>query len=280
MRRGTCKCSTSRTSWRRRRTRSRSSRTQQRCHGPVSLGKWLQNNLQSYRLNGLRHNQPNLFPHRTAGPTIPNSYQGINSISENYFEDYFDPISLHAERDGPKGGNLHKAMTLANNGQENFFSFEESKVQPRSSVEDPSIPRSYEEVKSPLLMSQPRLKPLLSQETLESDQGVRDTRQSLFNLEDQMDIVPERVLLQICAHECEEKRTCLSVSEDGTKVVTGGADQAIRVWSVQTGLLLYEYTRVGSGVIRIKFASTSSLIAASTLDSLVKVYQAKSQTVR
>ena len=47
---------------------------------------------------------------------------------------------------------------------------------------------------------------------------------SVFNLQDQMDIVPERVLLQISAHDCEEKRTCLSLSEDGTKVVTGGAD--------------------------------------------------------
>ena len=94
----------------------------------------------------------------------------------------------------------------------------------------------------------------------------------MFNVQDQMDIVPERVLHQIKAHECEEKRTCLSVNQDGTMIATGGADQAIRVWNAYTGDLKYEYTKVGSGVIRIKFASSGALIAASTLDSVVKVY--------
>jgi WD40 repeat protein len=53
---------------------------------------------------------------------------------------------------------------------------------------------------------------------------------------------------------------------------SGSDDKTIKVWDALKGELKCEFKKVGDGVIRIKFASSGSLIAASTLDSLVKVY--------
>jgi WD40 repeat protein len=70
------------------------------------------------------------------------------------------------------------------------------------------------------------------------------------------------------------------MSADGSLVATGGADQTIKVWNAMNGDLLYENKKVGVGVIRIKFASSGVLIGASTIDSVVKVYQIKQMQLK
>src|SRR5262249_43059700 len=67
----------------------------------------------------------------------------------------------------------------------------------------------------------------------------------------------------------------VAFSADGTRAVTGGADQAVRVWDVATGQELGVFRKHEDTVVRVAFTPQGKATASGSRDGDVRVWVPK-----
>ncbi|KAL9931508.1 hypothetical protein V8E36_009673 [Tilletia maclaganii] len=66
----------------------------------------------------------------------------------------------------------------------------------------------------------------------------------------------------------------LAFSPDGTKLLSGGADKVLKIWSVRTGALLHTLSGHSQGVNCVGWSSDSMYVASGSDDRTLKVWSA------
>ena len=67
---------------------------------------------------------------------------------------------------------------------------------------------------------------------------------------------------------------CVHASKDGTRLVSGGDDQTVRVWDVKTGKLVSTMSGHDDRVLSVCFSPDGKKIASGARDKTVRIWDA------
>ncbi len=73
-----------------------------------------------------------------------------------------------------------------------------------------------------------------------------------------------------------EAQMSLAFSPDGTRIATGGADGAVRIFAVETGKVLASASGQGMEVLTLSFSPDGSRLASAGIDRMVRIWDAAS----
>ncbi|KNC96819.1 snoRNA-binding rRNA-processing protein PWP2 [Spizellomyces punctatus DAOM BR117] len=66
--------------------------------------------------------------------------------------------------------------------------------------------------------------------------------------------------------------SCLSYSQDGQFVITGGDDGKVKLWNTQTGFCFVTFTEHSAGVTAVEFAKQGQIVFSASLDGTVRAF--------
>ncbi|KAJ3289898.1 hypothetical protein HK104_007150 [Borealophlyctis nickersoniae] len=65
---------------------------------------------------------------------------------------------------------------------------------------------------------------------------------------------------------------CLSYSQDGQFVATGGADSKVKLWNTQSGFCFVTFTEHSAGITAVEFAKHGQIVFSASLDGTVRAF--------
>jgi periodic tryptophan protein 2 len=66
--------------------------------------------------------------------------------------------------------------------------------------------------------------------------------------------------------------SCLSYSQDGQFIVTGGSDSKVKLWNTQTGFCFVTFTEHTSAITAVEFAKKGQIVFSASLDGTIRAF--------